>query len=129
MAQQPDPSTQTIPIEHVDPLHLRARAAVKSLGLDVAKLELAVAVFGWGSSEANGSLTSLARDAAGYCGGCVVWSHTLCAWGADFGRGSVVWSDGPVEDALVLWLEIEAKIQNPEQAPGVKSSEDVVCDD
>ena len=44
-----------------DPLHERARAAIERLGLDGARLKLAVAVFGWGSDEANGSLLGLVR--------------------------------------------------------------------
>jgi hypothetical protein len=47
----------------VDPLHARARAAIERLGLDGSRLELAVAVFGWGSDEANGSLLGLVRTA------------------------------------------------------------------
>ena len=48
-----------------DPAHERARAAIKRLGLDGSRLELAVAVFGWGSDEANGSLLGLVRTAWG----------------------------------------------------------------
>lgn len=49
----------------IDPLHVRAREAIERLGLDGSRLELAVAVFGWGSDEANGSLLGLVRAAWG----------------------------------------------------------------
>jgi hypothetical protein len=45
------------------PLHARAGAAIERLDLDGSRLELAVAIFGWGSDEANGSLLGLVEKA------------------------------------------------------------------
>lgn len=74
------------PVVDPDPLHARARAAIERLELDGANLELAVAVFGWGSDEASGSLLGLLRapDAWGFKGLRAVWDANMCEWHVEY---------------------------------------------
>jgi hypothetical protein len=101
--------------KELDPLHARARAAIERLGRDGSRLETAVAVFGWGSDEANGSLLGLARDAHGCpslrCGHKGGWDKGWDRYGVDnppgLGHGCVIASFGCAteEEALVAALE------------------------
>jgi len=93
-----------------DPMHLRARAAIEKLGLDGAKLELAVAIFGWGSDEANGSLLGLVVLAWGE----YWWDVSVDSTGASVDvkdELSIIDDQDPVEFALtrVLVAALEAK--------------------